>query len=55
MTDKEYTVITGSCILGYYSDECRKIRKNIDSNFDRLMTNINNIYDICYHQIIGEN
>lgn len=54
LTDKEYTDITGTCTLGYSSEECREIRKKIDKNFDKMMTNINNIYDICYHQTIGE-
>lgn len=52
IVDKDYTMITGSCTLGYSSAGCKDIRKKVDAKFDQTLTVINNIYQPCTHQNI---
>lgn len=50
IVDKDYTMLTGRCIMGYGSDGCKEIRDQVDAKFDQTLTVINNIYQPCYHQ-----
>ena len=54
VTDKDYQYIQGACTLGYGSDGCKAYRKNIDAQFAKTLTVINNIYQPCYHQVIND-
>ena len=53
ITDKDYSYITGACILGYYSAGCKDIRNKVDKQFSATKTVINNIYQPCYNQKIS--
>ncbi len=37
-----------SCVLGYNSENCIRIRQNLDKAFANTRTSINNIYAQCY-------
>lgn len=52
ITDQDYLMFTGACILGYHSSACEERRKIIDDKFATTMTSINNIYKPCTHQEI---
>ena len=52
LTEKDYTYVTGSCTLGYRTAGCRQIRQLVDAKFDSTLSNINNIYQPCFHQKI---
>jgi len=53
ITDRNYLMFTGACILGYHSSQCKEIRNTIDAKFAETLTVINNIYQPCYHQKIS--
>ena len=52
ITDQDYLMLTGSCILGYHSSQCKALRKIADAKFAQTMTSINNIYKPCTHQVV---
>lgn len=52
LTDRRHDNIRAACLLGYGSDECRRLRNITDREFDDTKTIINNIYEPCWYQTI---
>ena len=53
-TDDQFMQLEGSCRMGYYSDQCKKIRDILDKKFGETRTSILNIYKPCYPKLIPE-